>query len=72
MRIPALLLQPERGPVLQTVRVPRRGGGKPKQHPEELVADKAYDSNFFGQWWRSKGIIPTIPSYERRARKRLK
>jgi hypothetical protein len=28
---------------LQTVRVPRRGGGRPKQRSEEPVADKAYD-----------------------------
>jgi transposase len=58
-------------PALQTVRVPRRGG-RPKQRPEELVADKAYDSKCFKQWLRSKGIKPTIPSYERRARKHPK
>jgi transposase len=54
---------------LETVRVPRRGKGRPKQRPEELVADKAYDSGRFRQWLRSKGIRPTIPPYERRARK---
>ncbi len=59
-------------PALQTVRVPRRGGGRPKQRPEELVADKAYDSKSFRQWLRSKGIKPTIPLYERQARKRPK
>src|SRR5215216_2624897 len=57
-------------PALETVRVPRRGKGRPKQRPEELVADKAYDSKRFRQWLRSKGIKPTIPPYERRARKR--
>ena len=57
-------------PTLQTVRVPRRRGGRPRQRPEELVADKAYDSKRFRQWLRSKGIKPTIPPYERRARKR--
>ena len=57
-------------PTLQTVWVPRRRGGRPRQRPEELVADKAYDSNRFRQWLRSKGIKPTIPPYERRARKR--
>lgn len=59
-------------PALQTVRVPRRGGGRPKQRPEELVADKAYDSECFRQWLRSKGVKSTIPAYERRARKRPK
>ena len=58
---------------LETVRVPpRRRGGRPKQRPKELVADRAYDSKRFRQWLRSKGIKPTIPSYERRARKRPK
>jgi len=57
-------------PTLQTVSVPRRSGGRPRQRPEELVADKDYDSNRFRQWLRSKGIKPTIPPYERRARKR--
>ena len=55
-------------PALKTVRVPCRVG-RPKQRPEELVADKAYDSKSFRRWLRSKGIKPTIPAYERRARK---
>jgi len=57
---------------LDTVRVPRRGRGRPKQRPKELVADKAYDSRRFREWLRSKGIRPTIPPYQRRARKRPK
>ncbi len=59
-------------PVLRTVWVPRRGGGRPKQRPKELVADKAYDSRRFREWLRSKGLGPTILPYERRARKRPK
>jgi DDE family transposase len=46
---------------LETVRVPRRGRGRPKQRPEEVVADKAYDSRGFRKCLRSKGITPTIP-----------
>ena len=57
---------------LETVWVPRRGRGRPKQRPEELVADKAYDSRRLREWLRSRGIRPTIPPYERRARKRPK
>ena len=53
---------------LGTVRVPRRGGGRPKQRPAELVADRAYDSKPFRWWLRSRGIKPTIPSYLRRER----
>ncbi len=54
---------------LNSVRVPRGGGGRPKQRPKELVADKAYDSKRLRHWLRSKGIKPTIPPYERRTRK---
>jgi transposase len=57
---------------LQSVRVPRGGRGRPKQRPKELVADKAYDSRSFRGWLRSRGIKPTIPSYQRRERKRPK
>ena len=59
-------------PALETVRVPRRRGGRPKQRPAELVADKAYDSKPFRRWLRSRGVKPTIPSYPRRERKRPK
>ena len=59
-------------PALPTVRVPRRGRGRPRQRPKELVADKAYDSNSFRDWLQSRSIKPTIPSYQRRERKRPK
>ena len=59
-------------PTLETVRVPRPRGGRPKQRPKELVADKAYDSKPFRRWLHSRGIKPTIPSYLRRERKRPK
>ncbi len=57
---------------LQSVRAPRRGRGRPKQRPKELVADKAYDSKSFRAWLQSCRIKPTIPHYERRKRKRPK
>lgn len=57
---------------LEMVRVPRRRRGRSKQRMKELVADKAYDSRRFRKWLRSKGIKPTIPPYQRRARKHLK
>jgi transposase len=67
---PPLLLQPERGPILQLGWV--RRGGRSKQRPEELVADRAHAGKFFDQWLRSNGIKPTITSYARRARKHPK
>jgi transposase len=57
---------------LQNVRVPRLRRGRPKQRPKELVADRAYDSRSLREWLRSRRIKPTIPSYERRERKRPK
>ena len=59
-------------PALETVRVPRRAGGRPTKRPKELVADKAYDSKSFRDWLRSRKVKLTIPSYERRERKRPK
>lgn len=59
-------------PTLETVCVPRQGRGRPKQRPEELVADKAYDSKQFRRSLRVRRIRPTILPYERRVRKRLK
>jgi transposase len=56
-------------PTLESVRVPRRRGSRPKKRPEELVADKAYDSKRFRRWLHSKEIKPTTPPYERRAKK---
>ena len=57
---------------LETVRVPRRREGRPKQRPLEVVADRAYDSRPFRRWLRSRGIDPTIPACPRRERKRPK
>lgn len=58
-------------PTLKTVRVPRTGRGRPKQRSEELIADKAYNSKHLPGWLRSRGIKPTIPSYEERPRNPL-
>jgi transposase len=57
---------------LETVRVPRRGRGRPKRRMKELVADKVCDSRRFTKWLRSKGIKSTIPPYQRRERKHPK
>lgn len=54
---------------LQTIRVPRRGRGRPKTRPKELVADKAYDSRAFRQGLRHRGIKPTIPEIRRKKRR---
>jgi transposase len=56
---------------LATVRVPQKRG-RPKTRPKELVADKAYDSQEFRRKLRRRGIKPTIPTFERRKRKKPK
>jgi transposase len=58
-------------PTLQTISVPRKRG-RPKTRPKELVADKAYDSTEFRRKLRHRGIKPTIPTFERRKRKKPK
>jgi transposase len=47
-------------PTLATVRVPQPRG-RPKSRPQELVADKAYDSQPFRERLRCRGIRPCIP-----------
>ena len=56
---------------LATVRVPQPRG-RPRTRPQELVADKAYDSQAFRRSLRRRGIKPTIPTFARRDRKRPK
>ncbi len=56
---------------LATVRVPQERG-RPRTRPQELVADKAYDSHDFRQRRRRRGIKPTIPTFERRQRHKPK
>jgi transposase len=56
---------------LQTIRVPQQRG-RPKTRPKELVADKADDSTDFRRKLRRRGIKRTIPTFERRARKKPK
>jgi transposase len=47
-------------PTLATLRVPQRRG-RPKSRPDELVTDKAYDSQAFRKRLRCRGIRPCIP-----------
>jgi len=56
---------------LRSIRVPQKRG-RPKTRPTELVADKAYDSADLRRTLRRRGIKPTIPTFERRPRKRPK
>ncbi|WP_372433934.1 IS5 family transposase [Micromonospora coerulea] len=48
--------------VLDGIRVPRLGGGRPRTRPDRVLADKAYTSRANRRYLRRRGIAATIPS----------
>ena len=54
---------------LATVRVPRRGPGRPRMKPERLVADRGYDSRSLWQRLRKRGIDLIVPHLRTRKRR---
>ncbi|MFI0724659.1 IS5 family transposase [Streptomyces sp. NPDC021224] len=58
--------------VLEAIRVPRLGLGRPRKRPDRVRADKAYDSRDNRFYLRRRGIEATIPIPEDRVRNRLK
>ncbi len=48
-------------PVLDAVRVPRPGRGRPRKRPERLIADRGYSFPSCRELLRSRGIPHTIP-----------
>jgi transposase len=53
---------PQFVPVLDGIRVPRPGGGRPRTRPDRILADKAYTSRASRQYLRQRKIKATIPS----------
>ena len=49
-------------PVLDGIRVPRPGPGRPRTRPSRVLADKAYTSRANRSYLRKRGIKATIPS----------
>jgi transposase len=47
--------------VLDRIRVPRPGAGRPRTRPDRVLADKAYSSKANRAWLRRRGIRATIP-----------
>ncbi|GII55535.1 IS5 family transposase [Planotetraspora thailandica] len=47
--------------VLDGIRVPRPGGGRPRTRPDRVLADKAYTSAANRRYLRRRGIKATIP-----------
>lgn len=48
-------------PVLEKIRVPRPGPGRPRKKPDSLAADKEYSNGPCRQYLRRRGIRHTIP-----------
>ncbi|MFC9285831.1 IS5 family transposase [Streptomyces sp. NPDC057052] len=48
-------------PLLERIRVPRTGPGRPRRRPDQVIADKAYSSRGFRAYLRKRGIAHTIP-----------
>ena len=48
-------------PVLDAIRVPRHGPGRPRKRPERVLADKAYSSRANRSWLHRHKIAATIP-----------
>ncbi|MFF3911102.1 IS5 family transposase [Streptomyces sp. NPDC001848] len=48
-------------PLLERIRVPRIGPGRPRCKPDQVVADKAYSSRGFRAYLRQRGIAHVIP-----------
>ncbi|MFE7113663.1 IS5 family transposase [Streptomyces sp. NPDC057600] len=47
--------------VLEKIRVPRHGPGRPRKQPDSLAADKAYSNGPCREFLRRRGIRHTIP-----------
>ncbi|MDX2377815.1 transposase [Microbacterium sp. LRZ72] len=47
--------------VLEDIRVPCGGKGRPRTRPDRLLADKGYPSKMNRAWLREHGIAATIP-----------
>ncbi|GLY80534.1 IS5 family transposase [Actinoallomurus iriomotensis] len=51
-------------PLLEAVRIPRRGRGRPRRKPATVLADKAYSSSGNRAYLRGRGIRAVIPVKE--------
>ncbi|WNE97110.1 IS5 family transposase [Streptomyces luomodiensis] len=59
-------------PLLERIRVPRTGLGRPRCKPGQVIADKAYSSRGFRAYLRRRGIAHTIPEKTDQRRHRLR
>jgi transposase len=63
---------PQFAAVLEQIRVPRSGPGRPRMRPDRVLADKAYSSRRNRAYLRRRGIRCTIPVKDDQAAHRRK
>ena len=63
---------PQFAAVLERIRVPRRGPGRPHTRPDRVLADKAYSSKRNRAYLRRRRIRCTIPVKDDQAANRRK
>ncbi|MEV5082007.1 transposase [Streptomyces sp. NPDC056159] len=63
---------PQFQPVLDAIRVPRTGQGRPRTRPDKVRADRAYGSRANRSYLRRRGIGCTIPEKADQVRNRKK
>jgi len=58
--------------VLDAIRVPRKGRGRPRKRPEHLLADRGYGKGIYRRMLRARGIPHTIPEHSDHRQRRAK
>ncbi|WP_406116402.1 IS5 family transposase [Streptomyces sp. NBC_01014] len=58
--------------VMEAIRVPRVGPGRPRVRPSHVLGDKGYSSRAIRTWLRRRGIGHTIPERADQVRNRLR
>lgn len=58
--------------VMEAIRVPRLGPGRPRVRPDHVLGDKGYSSKAIRAWLRRRGIGHTIPERADQARNRYR
>jgi uncharacterized short protein YbdD (DUF466 family) len=58
--------------VLDDIRVPRKGKGRPRTRPDRVLADKGYPSKANRAWLRARRIAATVPERDNQIAHRKK
>ncbi|MGW3089003.1 IS5 family transposase [Streptomyces sp. NPDC001108] len=58
--------------VMEAIRVPRTGPGRPRVRPDHVLGDKGYSSKAIRAWLRRRGIAHTIPERADQVRNRAR